>query len=98
MRLPYSIHFRQLTIFSRRQPGTISSNVHTNLSGLNRVVLFDAKADQGVAREVPPEAYRRFCSDQRARIDRGKNIFARESAVHDEKERLIAEWVSSYGT
>jgi hypothetical protein len=64
----------------------------------NRVVLFDAKTDHGVAREVPPEAYRRFCSDQRTRIERGKNIFEREFAVHNEKDRLIAEWVSSYGT
>src|SRR5207247_3753656 len=49
-------------------------------------------------RQVPPEAYRRFCADERARTERGQTIFQREFAVHEEKERLIAEWVSSYGT
>ena len=68
------------------------------LTARTRVVLFDARTDQGVAREVPPEAYRRFCADQRARTERGQRMFERQSAVHDEKERLIAEWVSSHGT
>jgi hypothetical protein len=64
----------------------------------NRVVLFDAKRDHGVARQVPPEAYRRFCVDENARKNRGKDIFQRELTIHEEKERLIAEWVSMHGT
>jgi hypothetical protein len=68
------------------------------LTARNRVVLFDARVDQGIAREVPPEAYRRFCVDHRARVERGQTIFQRESAVHDDKERLISEWVESHAT
>src|SRR5438094_2077844 len=68
------------------------------LTARNRVVLFDARVDQGIAREVPPEAYRRFCVDQRARVERGQTIFQRESAIHDDKERLIMAWVESHAT
>ena len=68
------------------------------LTARNRVVLFDAKRDHGAARQVPPEAYRRFCADERARIERGQEIFRREFGVHQERERLIAEWVATHGT
>jgi len=47
---------------------------------------------------VPPEAYRRFCEDLRARTERNREKRARELAVHDEKQRLIAEWVARCGT
>jgi hypothetical protein len=68
------------------------------LTARNRVVLFDAKRDHGVARQVPPEAYRRFCADERARTELGQGIFRREFAIHEDRERLIAEWVSTHGT
>lgn len=63
-----------------------------------RPLLFDAKTNHGIARQVPPEAYRRFCEDLRARTERNREIRARELAVHDEKQRLIAEWVARCGT
>lgn len=63
-----------------------------------RPLLFDAKTNHGLARQVPPEAYRRFCDDLRARTERNKEIRARQLAAHDEKKRLIAEWVVRCGT
>ena len=64
----------------------------------HRPLLFDAKTGHGLARQVPPEAYRRFCEDLRARTERNREKRARELAVHDEKQRLIAEWVARRGT
>ena len=64
----------------------------------NSIIRFDAKHDVGVARQVPPEAYRRFCADERERIGRGKAHFKAGYAVHEDKPRLIAEWVAKYGT
>jgi hypothetical protein len=64
----------------------------------HRTIMFDAKTDRGMARQVPPEAYRRFCDDLRARTERNREIRARELAIHDENERLIAEWVATRGT
>jgi hypothetical protein len=61
-------------------------------------VLFDAKKDRDLARQVPPEAYRRFSEDLRARTTRNHDIRARQLAVHDAKQRLIAEWVATRGT
>ena len=63
-----------------------------------RPILFDAKQHRDLARQVPPEAYRRFCEDLRARTERNRGIRARELGVHDAKERLIAEWVARRGT
>jgi hypothetical protein len=68
------------------------------LTARNRVVLFDARRDHGVARQVPPEAYRRFCADARARTERGQHICRHELAIHEQRERLIAEWVTTHGT
>lgn len=64
----------------------------------NTVVRFDAKTDVGIARQLPPEAYRRFCADERERSQRGRDEFKRGYAVHEEKERLVAAWVSKYGS
>jgi hypothetical protein len=63
-----------------------------------RQVLFDAKQDRDLARQVPPEAYRRFSEDLRARTTRNHDIRARQLAVHEAKQRLIAEWVATRGT
>jgi len=64
----------------------------------NAVVRFDAKTDVGIARQVPPEAYRRFSADERERSQRGQEEFKRGYAVHQEKERLVADWISTYGS
>ena len=64
----------------------------------NSVVRFDAKTDVGIARQVPPEAYRRFSADERERSQRGQEEFKRGYAVHQEKARLVADWISTYGS
>ena len=63
-----------------------------------RPMLFDAKAGHGLARQVPPEAYRRFQADFLARRERNQEKRARELVVHDERERAIAAWVARHGT
>jgi hypothetical protein len=64
----------------------------------NSIIRFDIKTDVGIARQVPPEAYRRFCADERERVERGQTEFKKGYAVHEEKDRLIAEWVATHGT
>jgi hypothetical protein len=61
-------------------------------------MFFDAKVGHGLARQVPPEAYRRFCADLDARAERNQAKRARELALHDEKERAVAEWVGRCGS
>ena len=71
---------------------------HCHLQNGRRPVLFDAKRDRDLARQVPPEAYRRFCEDRRARTERNQEIRARHLAVHQAKRRDVAEWVATRGT
>jgi hypothetical protein len=61
-------------------------------------VLFDAKRDEGIARQVPPEAYRRFRADERARRHRNSQERKRRLAVLDDKNRFVAEWIAAHGT
>ena len=68
------------------------------LTARNRVVFYDAKTDHGAARHVPSEAYRRYCADLNARKARNQEISRRESALRDDRVRLIAEWVATRGT
>jgi hypothetical protein len=68
------------------------------LTARNRVVFYDAKTDHGAARHVPPEAFRRYCADVTARKARNQDISRRESALHDQRVRLIADWVATRGT
>jgi hypothetical protein len=68
------------------------------LTARNRIVFYDAKTDHGAARHVPSEAYRRYCADVNARKARNQDISRRESALHAERVRLIAEWVATRGT
>jgi hypothetical protein len=63
-----------------------------------RQVLFDAKVGHGLARQVPPEAYRRFSADLRERRERNQARRAEQLALHEDKQRAIAEWVARRGT
>jgi hypothetical protein len=63
-----------------------------------RQVLFDAKVGHGLARQVPPEAYRRFSTDLRERRERNMARRGQQLALHEEKQRAIAEWVARRGT
>ena len=57
-------------------------------------VMFDAATDVGPARDVPREAYRRFRADLRARKEQNLKRRAEHLALHEEKTRVIAEWVA----
>jgi len=63
-----------------------------------RRLLFDVDTDQSVARELPPEAHRRFRADLTARAERNRLERAAQLAVHEEKKRFIADWIREYGT
>jgi hypothetical protein len=68
------------------------------LDGPDGRVLFDAKRNEGIARQVPPEAYRRFRADERMHRQRNSQERKRRLAVLDEKKRLVAEWIAAHGT
>jgi hypothetical protein len=49
-------------------------------------------------REVPPEAYRRFLEDFQKRSEMTAEIKAGQLALHEARERFVAEWVSTHAT
>ncbi len=61
-------------------------------------VLFDVAADEGVARDVPAEAHRRFRADLAAKKERNLRERAAQLALHEEKKRFISEWIEKNGT
>jgi hypothetical protein len=61
-------------------------------------VQFDAKRDRGVARDVPPEALRRFQADLRARRERAEHTIVEFHSAYAEKQRLVREWMRDNGT
>lgn len=61
-------------------------------------LLFDVASDQGRAKEVPPEAHRRFRADLRGRDERNRQDRAAQLALHDEKKHFIAQWIAANGT
>lgn len=61
-------------------------------------LLFDVATDQGLAKDVPPEAHRRFRADLRGKEERNRQDRAAQLALHEEKKRYIAEWITTNGT
>lgn len=61
-------------------------------------VSFDVGTDVGLARELPPEAHRRFRADLRARRETNLCTRAEQLALHEEKKRVIADWIAAHGT
>ncbi len=61
-------------------------------------LLFDVTTDQGLAKDLPPEAHRRFRADLRAKEERNRQDRAAQLALHEEKKRFIADWVAVNGT
>jgi len=61
-------------------------------------VLFDVDTDAPPAKDVPPEAHRRFRADLRSRQERNQQTRAAQLALHDEKRRFIVEWIAEHGT
>ena len=68
------------------------------LGSKNGRVMFDVRVDVGSVRLVPPEAYRRFRADLKAREERRRQETAAQIASHEHKQQVIAEWVAQYGT
>ena len=60
-------------------------------------VLFEASSDDPPARDVPLEAHRRFRADLRAQKERHQQDRAAQLALHEEKKRVIAEWIAIHG-
>jgi hypothetical protein len=63
-----------------------------------RQILFDARMGHGLARQVPPEAYRRFMSDLAERRQRNMARRTEQLALHEAKRRAVADWVERRGT
>lgn len=68
------------------------------LEGEHARVLFNVETDEGAARDVPPEAHRRFRADLRARREGNLLERAAQLALHEEKKRYIADWITRHGT
>lgn len=60
--------------------------------------LFDSTKDEGIAREVPREAHKRFRADLRARREKNQQAGAAQRALHDAKREAIAIWIEAHGT
>ena len=61
-------------------------------------LLFDADRDAGVVRDLVTEAHRRFRADLRARREHNLQERAAQSALHEEKKRILAEFIAQHGT
>ena len=59
---------------------------------------FDVTSDDGPARQVPSEAYRRFRADLRARAEQKRQAHAAQLAIWEDKKRVAAAWVAEHGT
>lgn len=60
--------------------------------------LFDASVDEGIARDLPPEANRRFRADLRARAERHRQERTVQQALHQAKHEAIGMWIGANGT
>jgi hypothetical protein len=61
-------------------------------------IFFDVATDEGLARDLPPEAHRRFRADLQAKKERNQQERAAQLALHEEKKRYIADWIAKHGT
>jgi hypothetical protein len=61
-------------------------------------LMFDASLDAGLAAQVPAEAYRRFRADRRAQREDHLRRRGADQALHEEKTRVVAEWVAAHGS
>jgi D-aminopeptidase len=61
-------------------------------------VMFDGVLDKGLAGDVPREAYRRFRADERLRKEAHLQRRAADQVLHQEKTRVVAEWVATHGS
>jgi hypothetical protein len=59
---------------------------------------FHVKRDEGPARDVAPEAYRRFRADVQAARERGAREQAEGLKMHEARKHAMAAWVAEHGT
>jgi hypothetical protein len=59
---------------------------------------FNIETDQGLAKDVPAEAHRRFRADLRERNEQNRRHRAAQLVLHEEKKQFIAEWIATNGT
>jgi hypothetical protein len=64
----------------------------------DRRIVFDVAEDPVLAKDVAPEATRRFRADQRAKREQNLEERAKQLALHEEKKRFVAEWIAANGT
>lgn len=61
-------------------------------------MLFDVKLSEGIARDVPAEAFRRYRADVRAMEEQKRQQRADHDAVHEDEKRHIGDWIAAHGT
>ena len=61
-------------------------------------IHFDVKTDRGIARDVPPEAFRRFQADLRLKTDTAVHARVEQDAIRAERTRVVHEWIAAHGT
>ena len=61
-------------------------------------IFFDSATDLAPARDVPPEAHRRFRADLRAKRDQNLKTRAEQLAQHELKKRFAEAWIAEHGT
>jgi hypothetical protein len=60
--------------------------------------MFDIASDTGLAKDVPPEAHRRFRADLHARKRRNLNQRSEQLELHEKKKAAARAWVDRHGT
>jgi hypothetical protein len=63
-----------------------------------RRIVFDVSVDPVLAKPVAIEATRRFRTDRRARREQNLQERAMQLALHEEKNRFVADWIAKHGT
>lgn len=61
-------------------------------------MFFDAPTDTGIAKDVPPEAHRRFRADQRAKHERDQAARSEQLRQHEEKKHFVDQWLAEHGS
>ena len=76
----------------------VPTPTHCYLASDHGRVAFHANSDEVPARDVPIEAHRWFRADLRARRDQNLQQRGAQLALHEEKKRVIAQWIAVHGT
>jgi len=61
-------------------------------------LMLDVASDTGIAKDVPPEAYRRFRNDVNARKQANLNQRAAQMDLHEQKKLAALHWIATMGS